>query len=135
MGFYNRTIGLRVAAFLSAPGLNVGGVVWIAQSGSAFSALAHNDRRLGFSLCVSSGMELTVTVADYIDWALAQPQTRVIGLFLEGVRDPERFSSELERAVALGVPVVALKVGRSEVSAAMAMPSRIDADCPRQSDW
>ena len=121
MGFYNRTIGLRVAAFLSAPGLNVGGVVWIAQSGSAFSALAHNDRRLGFSLCVSSGMELTVTVADYIDWALAEPHTRVIGLFLEGVRDPERFSSVLERAAALGVPVVALKVGRSEVSAAMAM--------------
>lgn len=121
MGFYSRRIGLRVAGFPSPPGLRAGGIVFIAQSGSAFSALAHNDRRLGFTACISSGMELTTTAAEYIDWALAQPTTRVIGLFLEEVRAPARFTAALEAASARGVPVVILKVGRTARSAAMAV--------------
>jgi len=87
MGFYNPHAGLGLASLPSPPGLRRGGVAWIAQSGSAFSALAHNDRRLGFSLCVSSGVELVTGVADYMDWALERDETRVIGQFLEAVRD------------------------------------------------
>ena len=121
MGFYSRTIGLRVAGFPSPPGLRAGGIAFIAQSGSAFSALAHNDRRLGFSLCVSSGMELNVTAADYIDWALSQPTTRVIGLFLEQVRQPAAFAAALEAASQRDIPVVILKVGRTSRSAEMAL--------------
>lgn len=120
MGFYNRSIGLRVAAFPSPSALTPGGIVWIAQSGSVFSALAHNDRRLGFALAVSTGMEMTTTVADYIDWALSRPDTKVIGLFLEGVRAPGRFRAALARAAECHIPVVALKVGRTQRSAAMA---------------
>ena len=121
MGYYVPQIGLRVASMPSPPGVRPGGIAWIAQSGSTFGALAHNDRRLGFSLCVSTGMELVTTVADYMDWALAQPETRVIGLFLESVREPERFVTVLHKAQEAGVPVVALKVGRTEVSAKMAV--------------
>lgn len=121
MGFYNRSIGLRVAGFPSPPGLRRGGIVFIAQSGSAFSALAHNDRRLGFSLCISSGMEMTTTAADVIDWALSKPDTRVIGLFLEQVREPEHFMAALEAASRRDIPVVVLKVGRTARSAAMAL--------------
>jgi acyl-CoA synthetase (NDP forming) len=121
MGFYNRTIGLRVAGFPSPPGLRAGGIVFIAQSGSAFAALAHNDRRVGFSLVVSSGAELTATAADYLEWAIGRPETRVIGLFLEQVREPERFVTVLAEAESRGLPVVALKVGRTARSAAMAL--------------
>ncbi len=121
MGFYNRSIGLRVAGFPSPAGLRAGGIVFVAQSGSAFSALAHNDRRLGFSLCISSGMEMTCTAADYMEWALSRPETRVIGLFLEQVRDPRRFMTVLEMASQREVPVVVLKVGRTARSAAMAL--------------
>lgn len=121
MGFYNRSLGLRVASFPSPPGLRAGGIAYIAQSGSAFSALAHNDRRLGFTLAVSSGMEMTTTAADYADWALTRPQTRVIGLFLEQVRDPDRFTAMLEAASDKDIPVVVLKVGRTARSAAMAL--------------
>lgn len=105
----------------SPAGIRPGGIAWIAQSGSALGALAHNDRRLGFSLCVSTGMELVTTVADYMDWALAQPETRVIGLFLESVRDPQGFIAALGKARSRNIPVVALKVGRTEKSAAMAV--------------
>lgn len=121
MGFYSRSVGLRVAGFPSPLGLRSGGIVFVAQSGSAFSALAHNDRRLGFGLCVSSGMELTVAAADYIDWALSQPFTRVIGLFLEQVRQPARFMAALEAANRRDIPVVILKVGRTARSAEFAL--------------
>ena len=121
MGFYVPSEGLRVASMPSGAGMARGGIAWIAQSGSTFGALAHNDRRLGFTLCVSTGMELVTSVADYMDWALSQPETHVIGLFLESVRDPEAFVAALERAGSLGVPVVALKVGRTEKAAQMAV--------------
>ncbi len=121
MGFYTPSVGLRVASMPSPPELRRGGIAWIAQSGSTFGALAHNDRRMGFSLCVSTGMELVTTVADYMDWALAQPETRVIGLFLETVRAPGRFVAALRKARSLGIPVVALKVGRTAASAQMAV--------------
>lgn len=121
MGYYVPSHGLRVASMPSPPGIRAGGIAWIAQSGSTFGALAHNDRRLGFSLCVSTGMELVTTVADYMDWAMAQPDTRVIGLFLETVRAPDRFVAALQKARDARIPVVALKVGRTEVSARMAV--------------
>ncbi|MEZ5773938.1 MAG: acetate--CoA ligase family protein [Hyphomicrobiaceae bacterium] len=120
MGFYNPYLGLRVASFPAERGLRKGGIAWIAQSGSAFSALSHNDRRLGFSLVVSAGMELVTGVADYMDWALEREETRVVGLFLETVRRPADFIEALARAAARDVPVVALKVGRTAASAAMA---------------
>ena len=121
MGFYTPSAGLRVASAASPEGLQRGGIAWIAQSGSAFGALSHNDRRLGFSLVVSTGMELVTTVADYMDWALHQPETRVIGLFIETIRDPAGFIKALATASQRHIPVVALKVGRTAKSAQMAV--------------
>ena len=121
MGFYNLTAGLRVAGFPSAADMKPGGIAFIAQSGSAFGALAHNDRRLKFNLVVSSGGEWATTAADYLDWALAQDSTRVIALFLESVRDPEGFVAGLAKAAERRIPVVVLKIGRTEAAAAMAI--------------
>lgn len=120
MGFVNPPLRLVVAGYMAKHTMSPGGVALITQSGSAFSALAYNDRRLKFSLAVSSGRELTVTTADYIDWALDQPETRVIGLFLETARDPEKFVASLAKAERLRIPVIVLKVGRTEMSAAFA---------------
>lgn len=120
MGFCNPQIGLRVSGFAADLAMKPGGVALITQSGSAFSALAYNDQRLKYQLCVSSGRELTTTTADYVDWALDQPATSVIGLFLETARRPDDFARCLEKADRLGIPVVALKVGRTELSAGFA---------------
>ncbi len=120
MGFCNPGIGLRVSGYASDLAMKPGGVALITQSGSAFSALAYNDQRLKFSLCVSSGRELTTTAADYVDWALDQPATKVVGLFLETARKPREFARCLEKADSRGIPVVVLKVGRTELSAGFA---------------
>jgi acyl-CoA synthetase (NDP forming) len=120
MGFLNPRVGLRITGFPSSVGLKPGHAAFITQSGSAFSALAYNDQRLKYSICVSSGREMTVGSEDYIDWALDQPETRVVGLFLETARSPDRFVAVLAKAEALNIPVVALKVGRTAMSARFA---------------
>ena len=121
MGFYNVSHDLYAGIFPRAEEIVKGEISYIAQSGSAFTTLCHNGCRLGFNLCVSSGNELTTTVADYMDWSLEQADTRVIGLFLETVRDPAAFVAALEKANARSIPVVILKIGKSPLSAAMAL--------------
>jgi acyl-CoA synthetase (NDP forming) len=121
MGFYNLDHDLRVCGFPPPEWLERGSVTFISHSGSAFTALVHNDRRFRFNLAVSSGQELVTNAADYLDYALDQPTTRAVGLFLETVRDPEAFVAALEKAATRDIPVVALKVGRTAESAALAV--------------
>jgi acyl-CoA synthetase (NDP forming) len=121
MGFYSVSHDLYTGIFPRANEIIKGEISYIAQSGSAFTTLCHNGCRLGFNLCVSAGNEITTTVADYMDWSLEQSDTRVIGLFLETVRDPEAFVTALEKANVRNIPVVILKIGKSPLGAAMAL--------------
>jgi acetate---CoA ligase (ADP-forming) len=116
MGFLNPERGLRACGFPMPEGLSAGPIAMITHSGSVFSAFAHNDRGMGFNLLVSPGQEFTTTVADYLEYALTLESTRVVGLFLETVRDPEGFKRSLMAAAKRRVPVVALKVGRTNRS-------------------
>ena len=114
MGFINLEAGLRATGFPTPDELRRGPVAFISHSGSAFAAMAFNDRGIGFNLIVSSGQEIVTSVGEYVEYALGLDSTRVIGLFLETVREPERFRAALELAAARAVPVIALKVGRAE---------------------
>lgn len=120
LGFcnYEARINVNVAPF---PGREPGGITLLAHSGSVFASITGSSERFGFNFTVSCGRELSTSVADYMDYALELDSTRVIGLFLETVRDPEGFVAALEKAEARGVPVVALKTGRSEAAARMAV--------------
>ncbi len=113
MGFYNVEKWFRTLPFHRPYELTEGGVTLIAQSGSVLTALLWNDQKLRFNLAISPGQELVTTTADYMDYALDQPSTRVIALFIEAVRSPENFRAALRKAADRGVPVVALKAGRS----------------------
>lgn len=121
MGFHNITLGLRVTPFPVPLDLKPGGIGLIAQSGSILGALMNNDRRLQFSQAVSTGSETVTTAADYLLWMVNRPETRCVGLFLETVRDPERFVAAMEAAAARDIPVVVLKIGRSALGARMAI--------------
>lgn len=121
MGFYNDAAGVWIGAFHTECQRRPGGITFISHAGSAYGALAHNDPRFRFNLAVSAGQELATTVAEYLDYAVDQPETRVIGLFLETVRDPAAFTAGLEKAASRQIPIVALKVARTEASAAMAL--------------
>ena len=121
MGFYNVDAWTRAFPFHLPRPLEEGGVTFIAHSGSVLTSLLWNERKLAFNLAVSPGSELVTTVADYMDYALEQPSTRVIAVFLEAVRDPPAFVAALEKAQERNVPVVVIKVGRTPEAAALAM--------------
>src|ERR1700730_13572504 len=91
-----------------------GNVGIVSQSGAFCISLLTDIRRFGFSHVVSSGNEAVLTAADYLEYLIDDPKTRVIGGFIETVRSPDRFIAALDRAAAQGKPVVALKVGRTE---------------------
>ena len=114
MGFANLERRVRALGFYEPKDAPVGGVTFLSHSGSAFSAMIHNDRALGLNLAVSAGQEFVTTVADYLRYALGVESTKTVGLFIETVRDPNGFREALALANERDVPVVALKVGREE---------------------
>jgi hypothetical protein len=119
MGFLNVDAGLFATGFSSPDGMVPGPVTFVSHSGSAFAALAFNDRAIRFNLLVSSGQEIVTTMADYVRYALERETTRVIALLLETVRDPAGLREAFTEADERGIPVIALKVGRTEGSKAM----------------
>ncbi len=122
MGFYNFDHRLRVCGFPPPAWVEGGGnKTLITHSGSAFSALVHHDHRFAYNLAVSPGQELGATCDEYLDFALDMPTTRVVGIFLETVRNADGFIAALEKARAKQIPIVVLKVGRTAESAKLAV--------------
>ncbi|MEP7033201.1 MAG: acetate--CoA ligase family protein [Actinomycetota bacterium] len=119
MGFLNIERRLRICGFFQPPDLVPGPITFVSHSGSAFSAMLHNDRGLRFNLVVSAGQELVTTASDYVAYALGLDSTKAIGMFIETVRDPGRFRSVLGAAADRDVPVVVLKVGREALTQQM----------------
>jgi acyl-CoA synthetase (NDP forming) len=120
MGFFALHERLAVCGYESNPALPAGNVTLISHSGSIWDALLQNNRGVHFNYAVSSGSELVTSLADYMQFALADPSTGVLALFLETVRDPDTFRAALAQAAEQDVPVVALKAGRSEQGARLA---------------
>jgi acetate---CoA ligase (ADP-forming) subunit alpha len=116
MGLYNPLIGL-----CNFPDLNVGNpgdVCFISQSGTHsinFCAQAP-ARGIRINKAASIGNVLMIEAADYIDVMASDPATRVIGMYVEGVRDGRRFFESLRRA-AQAHPVVVWKGGMTEAGA------------------
>jgi acetate---CoA ligase (ADP-forming) len=119
MGFVNVSYGLRAVGYLEPDPLPSGPVALVTHSGSAFSALLRTHRQLGFTVAVSSGQELVTTAAQYAEYALSLPRTRVLALILEAMRDPARLRTVLATAAQRDIPVVLLTAGRSAGGRAM----------------
>jgi acyl-CoA synthetase (NDP forming) len=113
MGFVDTTTGVRAIGYLERDPLPSGPIGLITHSGSVFSALLRTRRALGYTLVVSSGQELVTTTADYLEYVLSLPQTKVVGLVLETMRDAPRLAAALADAAARDIPVCALTVGTS----------------------
>ena len=122
MGFYNCADGVWVCGFDTRQNhLRGGNVTLISHSGSGMSGIIDCEERIDFNLAVSTGQELCITMDQYMDYALDQPETRVIGLFMESARNPDGMKAAFRKANEKGVPVVVLKVGRTELSARLAV--------------
>ena len=120
MGFYNFEAGIWACGFATRDHGREGNIAYISHSGSGMCGIVDSDERLAFNLVVSTGQELAVSMDEYLDFALDLPSTRVVGLFMETARNPRGLISAFEKARARRIPIVALKVGRTELSARLA---------------
>jgi acetate---CoA ligase (ADP-forming) len=119
MGFVNVARGLRAIGYTEPDPLPAGPVALVTHSGSVFSTMLRTRRAIGYSLAVSSGQELVTAAASYLDYALGLPETRVLALVLEAIREPGLLRRVLARAAERDIPVVLLTAGRSTNGRAM----------------
>jgi acetate---CoA ligase (ADP-forming) len=122
VGYIDATRGIELT-FLPRFERRVGGVSIVAHSGAmleAFASCAHRSGGLGLNLLVSAGNEAVTDIADYLDYLVDDPATRIIALGLEKIRRPREFFAAALRARQAGKPVVAMKLGRTARSQAMA---------------
>jgi acyl-CoA synthetase (NDP forming) len=113
MGFVNVARGLRAIGYTEPDPLPAGPVALVTHSGSVFSAMLRARRRIGYTLAVSSGQELVTAAPSYLDYALGLPETKVLALVLEAIREPARLRQVLARAAERDIPVTLLTAGRS----------------------
>lgn len=101
--------------FLSPPGPTPGDVAFISHSGAICAAVIDWARGQGFGLSrlVSLGNQVDINETDMLTQVAADPYTKVLTLYMEGVSNGRRFI-EQAREVTRRKPVIALKVGRFE---------------------
>jgi acetate---CoA ligase (ADP-forming) len=97
-------------------GLKPGNIAVISQSGGlAFGIVEYGALRgLGFSYAVSAGNEVDLEAADFLEYFLDDPRTKVVAMFVEGFQSPSRFASLLPRYLERGKSLVIAKMGESE---------------------
>jgi acyl-CoA synthetase (NDP forming) len=90
-----------------------GAMAIASQSGTVGAALIDwaAEERLGFSAFVSMGNRIDVDEADLIGFFGADPNTKVITLYLEGVKDAKRFLAAVKDCPK---PIVIFKAGRTD---------------------
>ncbi len=116
MGLYNPAVGL--CNFPDQKPAARGDVCFISQSGThtinfCFQAAA---RGIKVNKAASIGNVTILEAADYLDLMASDPATRVIAMYLEGVRDGERFVHSLE-AAAGKYPVLIWRGGTTDPGA------------------
>ena len=92
------------------------GVALICQSGTLALNLLFNDRSLPIGYLLTVGNQTCLAAEDLIELAISDPRVTAIGLYLEGVRDPQRLTQAATRARAAGIPIAGVKSGRTETA-------------------
>jgi acetyltransferase len=101
------------------PGFITGSVALISQSGGLSTTIANAlmlNRHVGLSHIISCGNQSGATVEEYINYFVEDPNTRVIAVFVEGFKQPERLLAVARKAADANKPLIILKGGRSDVS-------------------
>lgn len=125
IGLVNLTdnIVLSASGALEMEHFPVGSIGVVSQSGGILGALLSRaaPRGIGLSKLISTSNEVDLELADFVDYLADDPATKVIALYVESVRNPEKFRAAALKAARAGKPVVAFKIGRSEAGAQAAV--------------
>ncbi|HVB09731.1 MAG TPA: CoA-binding protein, partial [Bacillota bacterium] len=123
LGFINANAGVAAYALSMSEPSRPGGIGAVLQSGALLLPVlrAMQKREMGLGVLISSGNEAMLDATDYLAHMVEDPQIRVLGALLEGIRRPAAFAAVADRALELGKPLVVLKMGRSAVGQRVAL--------------
>lgn len=115
-------VALTANAAFAVETLRTGNWGLVSQSGSLIGALLSraDARGIGFSRLISVGNEVDLAVGEIADLLVDDPKTKAILLFMETLRDGERLARAARRAHDAGKPVIAYKLGRSDIGQELA---------------
>lgn len=119
LGFINPAVGIN--ASLAPREALPGKVAFVSQSDSLFSAVLDwaTSKKIGFSHFIALGDRFDLHFHDILDYLNSDVSTRAVLLYIETIDEARRFMSAA-RALARNKPVLVIKAGRSEESAAAA---------------
>jgi acyl-CoA synthetase (NDP forming) len=93
-------------------------IALITQSGhQGRPVFALQELGIRLSHWAPTGNEADLETADFLSWFAERPEVGAIACYLEGLKDGRAFLLAADRAARRGVPVVAVKVGRTETGA------------------
>ncbi|MEA3223753.1 MAG: CoA-binding protein [Thermodesulfobacteriota bacterium] len=109
-------------AIMAGTHIRPGDVGLIAQSGNLGSSISYRfvRRGIGISRLISSGNEADLKLEDYLELLEHDPKTRLISLYVEGVRQGQRFFEAAKR-ISKKKPILVLKGGTTPSGADAAM--------------
>lgn len=121
-GIINVRSGAASFSGVAPKAMTAGGVALISQSGSlgnfVFGPLVR-DRKLGFSHFISCGNQIGVTVEDYVDYLVDDPDVTVIACIIEALKKPDVLLRAASRAHQRHKSMVFFHVGASAAGQAM----------------
>lgn len=95
------------------------GVGFVGQSGAITATTVHTGY-INVAYAISSGNGNSTTLEEFAEFLVDDPHVSVVSLYLEGVKNAERFARTLKKAAEKRKPVVILKGGRSKIGASSA---------------
>lgn len=113
LGFIMPKIKLNASFAGGLP--KTGNISFVSQSGALISAILDISKNegLGFSNIISVGNKMQLDESDLFEYLNQDPETKVIGMYLEGIKDGKKFQ-ELAGKLSRNKPVVILKAGKTE---------------------
>ena len=119
MGLWSSVVRLNTAFFFKP---DPGGITFLSQSGTMGGYLLEtaNNKGYGFNAFVSVGNQGDLSMADYIEYFGDDDNTKVIVLYIEGLKDSQRFLKNA-REVVKKKPIIVYKAGRTDDGARATM--------------
>ncbi|MDO8943657.1 MAG: CoA-binding protein, partial [Desulfobacterales bacterium] len=119
-GFANVSEGIIATRLYSQAAS--GCISLVSQSGALMMALhgAFAEKGSGLRTVVSVGNQAGFRLSDFMNHFAADPGTKVVAAFIEGMPDGADFVAAARRCLAAGKPVIAVKSGRTELGTRLA---------------
>lgn len=118
-GFVNFVDMMYPFAFISRERDRQGSVGVLSQSGQLVLTMM-DAPGTKFSYAISAGNSRITRMEDYLDFLIDDEDTKVVAMYLEGVKSPGAFMKALKKAALKKKPVVILKTGRSKKAQTLA---------------